>query len=133
MGAGRVYWGQLATVIGAVALGGLVATQWVAAELGYQPALGPPDARVLGHPIYNPLRFFLWWYLFDAYALYRGRRVSTTELRAFRPVVFDSAARPAGHSCNCTIFFLLLERMGVVEGIQGKGVCGNPFYVDISL
>jgi hypothetical protein len=73
------------------------------------------------------------WDLFDAYALYRGRRVSTTELRAFRPVVFDSAARPAGHSCNCTIFFLLLERMGVVEGIQGKGVCGNPFYVDISL
>jgi type IV secretion system protein VirD4 len=68
MGAGRIYWGQLAAVLGAMALGALVATQWVAARLGYQTALGPADSIVLGHPVYNPLRFFVWWYRFDAYA-----------------------------------------------------------------
>jgi type IV secretion system protein VirD4 len=68
MGAGRIYWGQLVVVLGAIALGALVATQWVAARLGYQAALGPADSIVFGHPVYNPLRFFVWWYQFDAYA-----------------------------------------------------------------
>jgi type IV secretion system protein VirD4 len=68
MGAGRIFWGQLAAVLGAMVLGALVATQWVAAQLDYQAALGRPDEIVLGHPIYNPLRFFVWWYQFDAYA-----------------------------------------------------------------
>jgi type IV secretion system protein VirD4 len=68
MGAGRVYWGQLAAVLGVIAVGVVVATQWVAARLGYQAALGPADAMVFGHPFYNPFRFFLWWYQFDAYA-----------------------------------------------------------------
>ena len=68
MGAGRVYWGQLAAVLGAIAVGALVATQWVAARLGYQAALGPADSILFGHPVYNPFRFFLWWYRFDAYA-----------------------------------------------------------------
>jgi type IV secretion system protein VirD4 len=68
MGAGRIFWGQLATVLGVIAVGAMVATEWVAARLGYQAALGPADGRIFGHPIYNPLRFFVWWYQFDVYA-----------------------------------------------------------------
>ena len=35
---------------------------------------------------------------------------------------FDSAARdPAGHSCNCTFAFMLLERAGLADGIVKRG------------
>jgi type IV secretion system protein VirD4 len=68
MGAGRIYWGQLAAVFGVIALGAIVATQWVAARLGFQAALGAPDAMILGHPAYAPWRFLVWWFEFDAYA-----------------------------------------------------------------
>ena len=70
--------------------------------------------------------------LFDAYWNFRGRAMSSTELRIFRPSVFDSSARPAGHSCNCTFLFLVLQRLGVVNAIEGKGISGNPFFVNVN-
>lgn len=48
-GAGRVYWGQIASVLGSLVLGGSIATQWTAAELGYQSQLGPADAVAWGY------------------------------------------------------------------------------------
>jgi hypothetical protein len=69
--------------------------------------------------------------LFDAYRDHRGRHVSSTDLRIFRPSVFDSQSKPAGHSCNCTFLFLILQRLGIVKDIQGKGVKGNPYFVKI--
>ena len=53
------------------------------------------------------------------YDHFRGRRVSCRDLQEFKPAVFDSEARPAGHSCNCTFLFHLLERIGWL--VQRKG------------
>lgn len=69
--------------------------------------------------------------LFDAFAEFRGKRMSSTELKSCWPSVFDSTARPAGHSCNATFLFLALEKMGIVHEIRGKGVRGNPFLVEV--
>lgn len=43
--------------------------------------------------------------LYAAYNAFKGKDVTSTELRAFMPTVFDSAARPTGHSCNCTFLY----------------------------
>ena len=53
-----------AIVIGAV----WGATQWTAAELGYQARLGPAWVSVGGYPVYVPWRLFEWWYAYEAYA-----------------------------------------------------------------
>jgi len=53
-----------AIVIGAV----WFATQWTAAELGYQARLGSPWFEVGEYPVYLPWRLFEWWYAFEAYA-----------------------------------------------------------------
>ncbi len=65
--------------------------------------------------------------LFYAYSHFKGQRVSSSELRAYAPAVFDSAARPAGHSCNCTFLLLILGRMNLADEIEGSGVRGDPF------
>ena len=70
--------------------------------------------------------------LYETYANFNGQHVSSTELRAFRPSVFDSAARPAGHSCNCTFLFRVLERLNLSGPITGSGVRGNPYAVTVS-
>lgn len=44
------------------------ATQWAAAMLGYQQALGPALFSLGGVPVYPPHRLFQWWYAYDAYA-----------------------------------------------------------------
>jgi type IV secretion system protein VirD4 len=67
-GAGRVYWGQLLTVLLGVCLSAAIATQWTAAALGYQPGLGPAVATAGGAPLYPPWGLFVWWYHYDAYA-----------------------------------------------------------------
>ena len=44
------------------------ATQWAAAQLGYQPQLGAPWFLILSLRVYYPWRLFEWWYAYDAYA-----------------------------------------------------------------
>ena len=44
------------------------ATQWAAAMLGYQPALGTPWIDLLGLKVYAPWKLFVWWLAFDAQA-----------------------------------------------------------------
>lgn len=68
MSAGRIYWGQVVAVIGVVIISAVVATQWTASALGHQPQLGASDVHILGHQLYAPWKFLLWWYQFDAYA-----------------------------------------------------------------
>ena len=66
--------------------------------------------------------------LYSAYEQFKGRQVSSTDLRRFSPSVFDSNARPAGHSCNCTFLFHVLQRLAVTDGpLEGRGVRGDPF------
>ena len=69
--------------------------------------------------------------LFAAYSSFKGRRVSSTDLKRFAPAIFDSAARPAGHSCNCTFLFLALREMQLSSGIKGTGLAGSPFFTEI--
>lgn len=65
--------------------------------------------------------------LHSAYESFRGRRVTLSELREFAPAVFDSSARPAGHSCNCTFLIGILERAGLASNLSGSGVRGDPY------
>ncbi len=43
-------------------------TQWAAAMLGNQPALGPSWITLAGWPVYKPWQLFPWWLAFDAQA-----------------------------------------------------------------
>ncbi len=70
--------------------------------------------------------------IYDAYSKYRGQKVTSSDLKVYRPSVFDPAAKPAGHSCNCTFLFLLISRIGEANGIQGAGVRGNPYFVEVA-
>ena len=74
--------GQILIVFAIIIAGVWAATQWAAAMLAYQPELGSPWIRVLGHPVYHPWALFGWWFHFEAYA---------------RPV-FDQAGALAGAS-----------------------------------
>lgn len=62
-----------------------------------------------------------WEIFYRAYRHFCGRFVDTGDLKAFDNS-FDSAARdPAGHSCNCTFAFMLLERAVLADGIVKQG------------
>lgn len=63
-----VSFSQIAMVLGTALACLWAATQWTAAALGYQPALGTPWFVVAGVPCYPPWALFVWWYAFDAYA-----------------------------------------------------------------
>jgi type IV secretion system protein VirD4 len=83
---------QIIVVFAIVLAGAWIATQWAAAELAYQPELGPPCFFAFGRPIYLPWSLFGWWFSFDAYA----------------PKVFDEAGAIAAASgllgCAAAIF-----------------------------
>ncbi|MEZ7272905.1 conjugal transfer protein TraG [Sphingobium sp. 10 DY56-G10] len=68
MSGARILWGQLLLVGLVVLIAIWGATQWTAASLGYQPALGPPWFMIGDHPIYLPPAFFWWWFSYEAYA-----------------------------------------------------------------
>jgi type IV secretion system protein VirD4 len=74
--------GQILIVFAIVLAGLWASTQWIAAQLAYQPQLGTPWAIAFGHRVYHPWALFAWWYHFDAYA----------------PHVFDNAGLLAGAS-----------------------------------
>ena len=66
--------------------------------------------------------------LFAAYSEFRGKEVTSRDLRGYAPHVFDSNARPAGHSCNCTFLFGMLTRLKLADGLRGEGKSNRPFY-----
>ncbi len=68
MNATRILWGQVLTVC-SIALAFIwAATQWTAAQLGYQAQLGHPWFMAGHYPVYHPPAFFWWWFAYDAYA-----------------------------------------------------------------
>jgi hypothetical protein len=69
--------------------------------------------------------------MYDVYKDFQGKKCSSNDLKRYDPEVFDSNARPAGHSCNCTFLFRIFEALGIVTEIEGGGVRGDPFYVHI--
>jgi type IV secretion system protein VirD4 len=64
----KVFAGQIAAVLLVTTGSVWAATQWTAARLGYQAALGEPWSSVRGKPVYRPWALFGWWYHFEAYA-----------------------------------------------------------------
>ncbi len=79
--------GQMLVVFAIIVAGIWYATQWVAAELAYQPELGAPWFRFWNVPVYRPWAVFVWWFEFDAYA----------------PIVFDKggAIAASGGLAGC--------------------------------
>src|SRR3546814_4006233 len=74
---------DLILVVFAIVIAGVwAATQWCAAQLGYQPQLGPAWLVLFDTPIYRPWALFPWWYHYEAYA----------------PEVFDKAGMLAAAS-----------------------------------
>jgi len=69
--------------------------------------------------------------LYDAYRHFKGKVVSASDLKRYNPHVFDSQGKQPGHSCNCTFLFLILGELGLIDGVHGQGVRGNPYYVKI--
>lgn len=65
----------------------------------------------------------------DAYYKFKSKQCTSSELKNFRKKVFSS--KDNGHSCNCTFLFSLLGYLDLCTDIKGKGVRGNPFYVEI--
>lgn len=65
--------------------------------------------------------------MYRTYGHFAGEEVTTGRLKAFSPSVFDSSRR--GHSCNCTLLFLVLQRMGLAGTLAGEGKRGAPFGV----
>ena len=69
--------------------------------------------------------------LYAAYMNHRGLQVTTRDLKAYKPDVFDSSARPSGHNCHCTFLFRGLQRMRLAGDLTGRGVSGDPFAVEM--
>lgn len=62
-----LFW-QVMLVLTIAVCGVWLAAQWTANELGYSARLGEPWFVFGDTPIYQPWRFFGWWYAFEAYA-----------------------------------------------------------------
>src|SRR3546814_1541468 len=60
--------GQIFVVFAIVIAGVWAATQWCAAQLGYQAQLGPAWFMAGDMPVYRPWSIFPWWYHYEAYA-----------------------------------------------------------------
>ena len=64
----KILWGQI-LVVGVLTLGGVWgATQWTAWQLGFQGSLGPPWLSAGAWRLYPPPAFFVWWFVYEAYA-----------------------------------------------------------------
>lgn len=64
----KILFGQILIVFAIVVVGVWAATQWAAAQLAYQPQLGPAWIDWWGIPVYRPWQLFVWWFHFEAYA-----------------------------------------------------------------
>jgi hypothetical protein len=67
---------------------------------------------------------------YTAYVEFKNKKCSSNDLKEYAPYIFDSKAKEGkkGHSCNCTMFFMVLKEMKLIDKIVGKGVKGSPFY-----
>ena len=68
--------------------------------------------------------------LFDALRAFRGRDVTTTDLKRQSPGVFDSAR--GGHNCHATVLFLIAQSLKLAGEVWGRGHRGSPFGITLS-
>ena len=64
----KILLGQIVVVLAIVVGATWGATQWAAAALEYQAALGRPWFILGDTPVYKPWRIYQWWYAYEAYA-----------------------------------------------------------------
>jgi len=88
----KILIGQMLMVFGIVVGGSWLATEWTAAQLGFQQRLGAPWFQVLKFPVYLPWRFAEWWYVYESYApdiFTRGGEIAASSglLAAFSAVL----------------------------------------------
>ena len=67
--------------------------------------------------------------VYEILRTFSGKEISSTDLRRTMPRIFDS--KKSGHSCNCYAFFRLLKEIGLVANINGEGIRGNPYRVEV--
>lgn len=67
--------------------------------------------------------------LYKVYTYYKGKNVSSSDLKSFKPNIFST--KENGHDCNCSLIFLILNKIGLASEILGRGKRGDPFYVFI--
>jgi type IV secretion system protein VirD4 len=85
----------------------IAATQWAAAMLGYQAALGAPWIDLLGFKFYAPWKLFAWWLAFDGQApgvFARAGAVAAFGGIAAGLVAFGGAAWRAGRKQQATTY-----------------------------
>ena len=92
----RIYALQIGSAL-ALTIGALWAgTQWAAAMLGYQAALGAPWVDLLGVKIYAPWKLFVWWLAFDAQAPDVFVRAGTVAALGDWPAARSRSGEPPG-------------------------------------
>ncbi len=64
--------------------------------------------------------------MYDAFIKFKGKKCSASDLEEFN----DTFRKNVGHTCNCSFFFIIMRELGLSSEIKGKGVVGNPFYVE---
>lgn len=63
----------------------------------------------------------------SAYENFKGQKVSASDLADF-----DIEFSERRHHCNATFFLMLMDKCELSKGgIQGEGIAGNPFYLDL--
>jgi hypothetical protein len=63
--------------------------------------------------------------IFKAFNHFRKTKCTSIELKYFLPNVFKVKG------CNCTFFFLILNRLSLCSKIKGSGKKQSPFFVEI--
>jgi type IV secretion system protein VirD4 len=97
--------GLLAVIISTFCL--VAATQWAAAMLGHQPALGTPVLQLLGLKLYAPWKLFVWWLAFERQApdvFARAGALAAFGGLAAGAVAIGGAARRAGAKSQATTY-----------------------------
>ncbi|MGI9026900.1 MAG: conjugal transfer protein TraG [Burkholderiaceae bacterium] len=120
-----VLFGQVLTVFGIVIAGTWGATQWTAAQLGYQLRLGTPWFDLQGVPLYHPWQLFEWWYFFDAYApsiFLRGGAIAACSGFAAAIVAIAMSVWRARQSKLVTTYGS--ARWALAAEIRGAGLTG---------
>jgi len=60
--------------------------------------------------------------LYKTWQQFRGEQVTSDQLKAWKPALYDSNALPrAGHDSNCGLFMLLMEQLGLACELERKG------------
>jgi type IV secretion system protein VirD4 len=103
-----------------------LATQWAAAMLQFQPALGPAVLTLAGYPLYAPWKIFAWWLTFDAQApdvFARAGAVAALGGIISGAVAIGGAARRASRSQAITTYGS--ARWADLRDVEQAGLLGN--------